>query len=129
MANSVVYKEKKLAVGDTISIDYRIKEGDKERIQIFSGILMKIRGESAEGKMITVRKMSRSGIGIERVISLNSPFIADIKLDKKSENRKSKIYFIRALSDQELRSKLYKKKTLHNKSTKPTRARKTKIKS
>lgn len=110
MANSVLYKEAKLAVGDMLDVNYRIKEGDKERLQMFTGILLKIRGEAEQGKMITVRKISKSGIGIERIIPLNSPFVESIKVTKQSENTRSKIYFVRKLSDQQLRSKLYRKK-------------------
>jgi large subunit ribosomal protein L19 len=54
--------------------------------------------------------MSHDGIGIERVIPITSPFIADIKLVKKSNYQKSKLYFVRELSDQKLRNKLYSKK-------------------
>ena len=111
MANQINFNDKSFAVGDTISVDYKIKEADgKERIQAFAGILLKIKGNSDETRMITVRKMSRDGIGIERIIPLISPFIAGIKLVKKSNYTKSKLYFVRELSDQKLRNKLYSRK-------------------
>ena len=124
MANSFLYKEKQFRVGDTIAVNYKIKEGDKERLQLFSGILIKIKGSSPETRMITVRKISRSGTGIERIIPLSSPYIESITLSKKSHSTKAKLYFIRRLSDQDLKSKLYqtKKKAVHK--SKPKEAKK-----
>lgn len=111
MANSFNYKEKTFKVGDTISIDYRLKEGDKERIQPFKGILLRIKGNTPVTKMITVRKISNSGIGVERIIPLASPFVSSISLIKKSNYQKAKLYFLKDLSDQELRTKLYQVKS------------------
>src|SRR3990167_2599196 len=115
MANSFLFNEKQFRVGDTVAINYKIKEGDKERLQLFSGILIKIRGDSDATRMITIRKMTKTGIGVERIIPLSSPYIESIGLTKKSHYTKAKLYFIRRLSDQELKSKLYqtKKKTVH----------------
>jgi len=110
MANSFQYQDKTFVVGDTIALTYKFKEGDKERLQIFKGILIKLKGSTPETKMITVRKTSRSGIGVERVIPLFSPFLSEIKLVKKGNNRKAKIYYIRNLSGQQLIQKLYRKK-------------------
>lgn len=107
MANFLIYKEKKFKVGDTLSIHYKIKEGDKERVQIFKGILIGVKGDSTETRMFTVRKITRSGIGVERIIPLSSPSIIDILLFKKSSYQKAKAYFIRNLVEQEIRSKLY----------------------
>ena len=111
MANLVSYKDQSFGIGDTIKIAYKIKEADnKERLQDFEGILLKVKGADDANRMITVRKMSHDGIGIERIIPLMSPFIASIKLVKKSNYQKSKLYFVRELSDQKLRNKLYSKK-------------------
>lgn len=108
MANSFTYKDQELAVGDIVTVNYRIKEGDKERQQLFEGILIKITGNTKNNKMITVRKISNSGIGVERIIPVESPFLTDIKLNKKSNYTKSKLYFIRNLSGQQLRYRLYR---------------------
>ncbi|MBI3366778.1 50S ribosomal protein L19 [Candidatus Roizmanbacteria bacterium] len=113
MSNSFNYQDASYKVGDMIDIDYQIKEGDKERLQTFKGILLKIKGDSLENRMITVRKISNSGIGVERIIPLKSPYIARISLVKKSRYQKAKLYFLRNLSDQELRTKLYQIKTTH----------------
>lgn len=110
MSNSFSFKEKVFKVGDTLSIDYTIKEGDKSRQQLFEGILLKIKGADLNNRMITVRKVSKTGVGVERIIPLNSPFIAGIKVVKTSDFQKSKLYFIRGLSDQKLRHKLYSNK-------------------
>ena len=107
MANSLLLKDKQLlTVGMTITLAYKIKEGDKTRLQDFSGILTKIRG-NGENKMFTVRKNTKSGIGVERVFPVVSPYIEKIKIDKKSNFRKAKAYFIKNLSQQKLREKLY----------------------
>jgi len=110
MANSFLYKETKYKVGDTVSIDYKLKEGDKERIQIFKGIITKVRGDSEANRMFTVRKISKDGIGVEKVIPLSSPYIAKMELVKKSSYQKAKLYFIKNLTEQEVRTKLYQVK-------------------
>ena len=110
MANSFKYKDNRYKVGDSLTVSYKIKEGDKERVQAFRGILIKIKGADEQNRMITVRKISKSKIGIERIFPLFSPFIAEIKLNKKSTYQKAKLYFIRNLSEAELRRKLYRQK-------------------
>lgn len=108
MANQITYKDKTFAVGDTIAVNYTFKEGDKQRQQLFEGILLKVKGHDDNNRMITVRKMSHSGIGIERIIPLTSPFIKDIKLIRKSKYTKAKVPFLKGLSGQQVRHKLYK---------------------
>lgn len=111
MSNSFSYQDTTLQVGDTVVVDYRIKESDgKERIQPFRGILTAIKGTTPQTKMFTVRKMSKSGIGVERIFPLQSPFVAKIALDKKSTYQKAKLYFLENLSEQQVRQKLYKQK-------------------
>lgn len=111
MANSFQFKDHRIRVGDTITVDYKIKEGEKTRVQPFKGIVIKIRGASLNSRMITVRKISHTGIGIERIFPLSSPNLASIKVNKKTlYHRKAKLYFIRDLSEAELRHKLYFKK-------------------
>ena len=110
MANSLKYGETQYKIGDMIRIDYKIVDGDKERVQVFKGILIKVKGDTLENRMITVRKISNIGIGVERIIPLASPYIVAIKREKTSSNQKAKLYYIRDLSDQELRKKLYRTK-------------------
>lgn len=109
MANTVSYNEQTYSVGDTIAVDYKIKEGEKFRIQQFAGVLIRVKGSSPETRTITVRKMSKAGIGVERIIPLMSPFIDAISIVKKSSNSRSKIYYVRDLSEKKLRRKLYHK--------------------
>lgn len=108
MANLLTYKDKTFNVGDTIAVDYKILDGNKERIQQFAGILVKIRGADEITRNFTVRKISKAGIGVERIIPLSSPFIDDITLVKKTNYRKSKLYFVRDLSQKKIRRKLYR---------------------
>lgn len=125
MANSFLYKETRFKVGDTVSIDYKLKEGDKERIQIFKGIIVKVKGDSEANRMITVRKISKIGVGVEKVIPLLSPYIAKMELVKKSSYQKAKLYFIRDLTEQEVRTKLYQVKKKEVVKTKKVSTKKT----
>ena len=111
MANSHTFKDIAFSIGDTIAIKYRLKEGDKERQQEFKGMLIKIRGVDEHTKTFTTRKVTRSGIGVERIIPINSPFIVDIKLVKKGASKKAKLYFVRYLSDRQIRHKIYRNKS------------------
>jgi len=107
MSNSFHFKEKQYKVGDTIAVNYKLKEGDKERLQLFKGIIIKVKGATEATRMITVRKVTKSAIGVERIIPLHSPYIESIELVKQSNYTKAKLYFIRNLSEQLLKSKLY----------------------
>jgi large subunit ribosomal protein L19 len=109
MANTITYNEQKYAVGDTIAVDYKIKDGEKFRIQQFAGILLKVKGDTENNRMVTVRKVSKAGIGVERIFPLASPFIDAISLVKKTSNKRAKVYYVRDLSDKKLRRKLYHK--------------------
>jgi len=111
VANFFKYQDKIFHVGDTISLTYKLKEGEKVRNQIFKGILIKLRGDTAATKTITVRKISKSGVGVEKIFPLSSPAISAIKLVKKSKSRKAKIFYIRDLSDQQLIKKLYRRRS------------------
>lgn len=79
--------------GDEIELSLKIKEGDKERLQQFSGIVIRKRG-SAISKTFTVRKVSY-GIGIERTFPLYSPSIAKIRVLKRGNVRRAKLYYLR----------------------------------
>ena len=107
MANQLKYKNNLFSIGDTVSVHYKIKEGDKQRNQIFKGILIKIKGNNNANRMITIRKVSSSGLGVERIFPLSSPLLTDIKLIKKSTYSKAKAYFIRNLTESQIRKKLY----------------------
>lgn len=81
--------------GDTVNIHYRVREGEKERIQQYKGVVINERGSGAN-KTFTVRKMSGS-VGVERIFPLYSPFIAKIDVVKKGKVRRSKLFYLRSL--------------------------------
>ena len=80
-------------VGDTIKVHYRIKEGSKERIQIFQGIVIQKRGAQIS-KTFTVRKIS-DGIGVERIFPLHSPNIQKIDVVRFGRVRRAKLFYLR----------------------------------
>lgn len=80
--------------GDTVDVHYRVVEGDKERIQVFSGIVI-AKHNNRENSTFTVRKISSGGIGVERIFPFNSPYISEIKLKKEGAVRRSKLYYLR----------------------------------
>ena len=82
-------------VGDTVRVDVKIIEGNKERIQAFEGIIIKVQGGGVN-QTFTVRKMS-SGIGVERTFPLHSPKIAGITVVKKGKVRRAKLTFLKGL--------------------------------
>ena len=82
-----------LSIGDTVSVHCRIVEGDKERIQVFQGVLM-ARSGSSTNEMITVRRIV-DDLGVERVWPINSPLIAKIEVVRHGDARRSKLYFLR----------------------------------
>ncbi len=80
-------------VGDGVSVHTLVKEGDKERIQIFSGIVIARRGHGIN-ETFTVRKISY-GEGVERIFNINSPAISKITVDRESKTLRAKIYYMR----------------------------------
>ena len=89
--------------GDTITVDYRIKEGNKERIQQYKGVVIRISGEGKK-KRFTVRKMSEN-VGVERIFPIESPFIDNITINKYGRVRRAKLYYLRALTGKKARIK------------------------
>ena len=81
--------------GDTIKVHVKVKEGDKERIQVFQGIVISRRGGGTR-EMFTVRKIS-SGIGVERMFPLYSPTIDKIEVQRHGRIRRAKLYYLRDL--------------------------------
>jgi len=80
-------------VGDTVSVNMKIKEGEKERVQTFTGIVIGRRG-SGTRETFMVRKISY-GIGVEKVFPIQSPLIESIKVMKQGEVRRAKLYYLR----------------------------------
>lgn len=91
----------KFKAGDNVTVNYRIVEGAKERIQSFKGDVIKRQGEGGTATF-TVRKIS-DGVGVERLFPLNSPNIESIKLHKVGKVRRAKLYYLRERSGKSAR--------------------------
>lgn len=91
----------KFKAGDTITVAYRIVEGNKERIQLYRGVVIKICGHG-DNRRFTVRKMSGT-VGVERIFPINSPAIDNIEVNKIGRVRRAKLYYLRALTGKKAR--------------------------
>jgi large subunit ribosomal protein L19 len=89
--------------GDTIAVHYKIKEGDRERIQIFEGVVIAKKGGGLR-ETFTVRKVSY-GVGVERIFPLHSPLIEKIRIKRKGKVRRAKLYYLRGRSKKASRIK------------------------
>ena len=96
--------------GDTITVSYKIKEGNKERVQQFQGVVLQRRNSNAS-ETFTVRKIS-SGIGVERIFPINSPFIEKIEVNRRGVVRRARIFYLR---DRKGKSARIKEKILSKK--------------
>jgi len=83
----------RIDVGDTINVHYRIIEGEKERIQVFQGVLIARKGRGVN-ESITVRRIV-DGSGVERVFPVNTPRISKFEIVRKADARRAKLYFLR----------------------------------
>ena len=89
--------------GDTITVHYKIKEGNKERIQNFQGVVLQRAGKGAS-ETFTVRKIS-GNVGVERIFPISSPFIEKIDVNKKGVVRRARIFYLRNLRGKKARIK------------------------
>ena len=103
-ANDKVAGFPEFKAGDTVTVTYKIKEGDKERLQKFRGVVIQIKGADPFTKTFTVRKVS-GGIGVERIFPVQSPFIDSIEVNKVGKVRRARIYYLRNLSGKKARIK------------------------
>jgi large subunit ribosomal protein L19 len=93
-----------LEAGDVVKIHRKIKEGEKERIQIFEGIIIAIKGKQSSSPMITVRKVSE-GVGVELILPVFSNNIEKIEIVKRGKIRRSKLYYLRGVTAKKSRMK------------------------
>ena len=93
----------KFKAGDTITVAYRIVEGNKERTQMYRGVVIKIVGHQ-EKRRFTVRKMSGT-VGVERIFPIESPNIESIEINKYGKVRRAKLYYLRKLTGKKARIK------------------------
>ena len=89
--------------GDTITVYYEIKEGNKTRTQFFRGVVIQLRGQGAT-RTFTIRKMSGT-VGVERIFPFNMPAIQKIELNKSGKVRRARIFYLRALTGKTARIK------------------------
>ena len=90
--------------GDTITVTYRIKEGDKDRLQKFRGVVIQMSGATPHTRTFTVRKIS-GGVGVERIFPYESPFIDSIEVNKYGKVRRARIFYLRDLQGKKARIK------------------------
>ena len=93
----------KFGAGDTITVHYKIKEGNKERIQQYRGVVIQ-RSGSKHTETFTVRKIS-GNVGVERIFPIASPFIDKIEVNKFGKVRRARIFYLRALTGKKARIK------------------------
>lgn len=91
------------AAGDTITVYYEIREGEKVRTQFFKGVVIQIKGQG-ESKTFTIRKMSGT-IGVERIFPINLPALQKIEINKRGKVRRARIYYFRELRGKKARIK------------------------
>ena len=87
--------------GDTVRVLYLVREGEKERIQVFEGVCLRRRGGGMSASF-TVRKVS-GGVGVERVFPLHSPFVTAIEVVRRGRVRRAKLYYLRGLRGKAVR--------------------------
>jgi len=99
-----------LAAGDTVKVSVKVVEGDKERIQVFQGVVIRIRN-SGPGSTFSVRRVAY-GVGVERTFPLHSPMIEKVEIVRHGKVRRAKLYYLRGLSAKKARIK--EKRTAKN---------------
>ncbi len=104
-------------VGDTVRAHIRIVEGEKERVQVFEGVVIRLHGGGAR-ESITIRKVS-FGVGVERIFPLNSPRLEKVEIIRHAKVRQAKLYFLRELRGKAARLKELKPKLDPTKKKKP----------
>ena len=103
-ANEAVKSYPEFKAGDTITVTFKIKEGDKERLQKFRGVVIQIKGATPATRTFTIRKVS-SGVGVERIVPFQSPSIESIEVNKYGKVRRARIFYLRDLSGKKARIK------------------------
>ena len=104
LSKKYLKKTPELKTGYTVRVHQRIKEGEKERVQIFEGLIIKMNGGKGVGGTITVRKIS-DGIGVEKIFPIHSSNVVKIEVKKIAKVRRSKLYYMRELSGKSARLK------------------------
>ncbi len=104
--------------GDTVRVNFRIREGERERVQAFQGVVIRLQNGSGPGANFTVRRIT-AGIGIERIFPLHSPLIDSLEVTRRGSVRRAKLYYLRGLQGRAAR---IKEKTLPRRQRGPAAA-------
>lgn len=91
--NATQVAEKPFSVGCSVKVHVKIREGEKERVQVFAGIVIAMKGTGAT-RTFTVRRISH-GVGVERVFPIKSPYVTKVEIESKAKVRRAKLYFLR----------------------------------
>jgi large subunit ribosomal protein L19 len=91
-----------LAPGDTVKVHVRIVEGDRERVQVFQGVVLRLRGGGVN-EAFTVRRIASHGVGVERTFLLHSPRVEKVEVLRHTHVRRAKLYFLRQRSGKSAR--------------------------
>jgi large subunit ribosomal protein L19 len=125
MANQTTIRDTKVRVGDTIKVYQLIKEGDKERTQIYQGIVIGIKG-AQENQTFTVRRIATGSVGVERIWPVVSPWITQVQVVKQGDVRRAKLYYLRKRVGR--RATKVKEKLVEKKEKAPQKVKKTTVK-
>ena len=94
----------KFSAGDTVNVNFRIREGERERIQVFQGVVIRINNGKGPAANFTVRRIT-AGIGIERVFPLHSPLVESLEVTRYGSVRRARLYYLRGLQGRAARIK------------------------
>jgi large subunit ribosomal protein L19 len=91
--------------GDTVKVNFRIREGDRERVQAFQGVVIRRMNGNGPSANFTVRRVASGGVGIERIFPLYSPLIDSLEVTRRGAVRRAKLYYLRGLHGRAARIK------------------------
>ena len=91
--------------GDTVRVNFRIREGDRERVQAFQGVVIRRQNGKGPASNFTVRRIAGGGIGVERIFPLHSPLIDSLEVTRQGSVRRAKLYYLRGLQGRAARIK------------------------
>jgi large subunit ribosomal protein L19 len=94
-----------LRVGDTVRVHARIVEGNRERVQVFQGLVIRMRGKKSAGSSFTVRRIASHGVGVERTFLQHSPRVDKVEVLRSNKVRRAKLYYLRDLRGKAARLK------------------------
>ena len=94
----------KFSAGDTVKVNFRIREGERERIQVFQGVVIRLQNGKGPAANFTVRRIT-AGIGIERIFPLHSPLVESLEVTRYGSVRRAKLYYLRGLQGRAARIK------------------------